>query len=675
MTKRLSEKESRVKTTAFYRSRNLCVLSAVLCIAVITVAQVPFPNAATPKAIDHGALTAQSATPISVTVALRLSAQSDAESLMKALYAPGNPLYHQFLTSDQFASRFAPASADVSKVVATLAKFGLSSQRTSTTTLRVTGMPADMERAFSVSLHSYQVPAQGNAKAYTFHAPLTAPTVPAEISASVAAVGGLDSRPRFHPMNHAAPQGLAMAPTRVASPAAATGNPPGQLTVTDFAAMYDVLPLYKRGDTGHGRTIGIMTLASFTPSDAYTYWQALGLKVSPHRIKVVDIDGGPGAPSDASGSVETTLDVEQSGGIAPGARIIVYQAPNTNQGFLDLFATAIDANRAQSLSLSWGSWEWFDNLENSPVSDPFSGETVGIAQAIHELLVQAAIQGQTTFTSSGDNGAYEANGDLGCFGPFSDADPSSCALTLSVDYPASDTAITAAGGTTLPGLQEYCLNSACTPPYFDVNIANEQVWGWDYLIGLCDVFGADPVSCGIFPGGTGGGVSFMFKRPFYQDGLAGLKRTERDQIFEVGGDFTTDGNPFEFDLPGHYRGRNVPDVSFNADPETGFVIVYTSDQSGFGVLTYWGGTSFVAPQLNGVSALLGQDLHSRIGLLNFPLYDLAQSGRAYRGPNAPLNAITDGDNWFYHGSKGYNPAVGLGTMDVANFARYLRNNF
>ena len=38
---------------------------------------------------------------------------------------------------------------------------------------------------------------------------------------------------------------------------------------------------------------------------------------------------GPGAPSDDSGSSETTLDVEQSGGLAPAAKLIVYQTDRT----------------------------------------------------------------------------------------------------------------------------------------------------------------------------------------------------------------------------------------------------------------------------------------------------------------------------------------------------------
>jgi len=373
------------------------------------------------------------------------------------------------------------------------------------------------------------------------------------------------------------------------------------------------------------------------------------------------VDGGPGAPSDASGSDETTLDVEQSGGVAPGAKIIVYQAPNTNQGSVDVFAAAVDTNAAQSLSISWGFWEWYQNLENSPVTDPITGRTVGITQATHELLVRAAIQGQAVFASSGDGGAYDAENSFG------DCYPGGCSNPLSVDYPASDTAITAAGGTTLPGVQAYCLNSACTPPYYIVNIQHERVWGWDYLEGLCTVLGFNPITCGIFPAGGGGGVSILFGQPLYQAFLPGVQRSQPHQNWSIGGQLV-------YKLPANFPGRNVPDVSFNADPQTGYIIYYTSDKTGFGFESA-GGTSFVAPQLNGVTALLGDYLHSRVGLLNFPLYGLALTGQAYKNPAAPLHAIAYGDNWFYQGSNGYNPGAGLGTLDVWNFAHILADPF
>jgi subtilase family serine protease len=649
----------------------MLALGAMPC-AMAQYAALPYPNAVTPKPIDLGETKSLSgASPMSVTIALALPDIGQAESLLKSLNTPGNPNFHKFLTADQFVARFAPTDADVAKVIASLAKYGLRAQRTGATTLKATGLPADLERAFGVTLHNYEVLGHGNVTGYGFHAPSSRATIPAEIASSVAGVVGLDSRPNFRPRLTAARWAAAKPP--ITGPASTTGNPFGTLTVADFAKTYDVQPLYGQGVSGSGRTLGIMTFASFTPSDAYTYWSAAGLNVRKHRIEIVNVDGGPGAPSDDSGSDETTLDVEQSGGVAPGASIIVYQAPNTNQGFVDLFAAAIDADKAQSLSISWGGWEWLDNFENSPVTDPTTGHTVSILRATHELLVRAAIQGQSVFASSGDGGAYDANDSLGCYGPYSPTVSTSCSLVLSVDYPASDPAITAAGGTTLPGLQSYCLNSACTPPYYDVYIARERVWGWDYLNGLCEALGyADPISCGTFPAGSGGGVSVFFPQPYYQYGISGVQLSQPRQVFKAGDYFT--GADIYYPLPSYYAGRNVPDISFNADPDTGYSIYYTSSVSGFEIETFIGGTSFVGPQLNGVTTLLGQYLHAGpgLGLLNYALYGLASSGRGYGGRSAPFHAIAYGDNWFYHGSNGYNPAAGLGTLDVFNFAQALR---
>lgn len=654
----------------------LLLVMALLTSAVAQLSErsehagLPYPNARTPKATDLGELTAKAgATPITVTIALSMRNLAQAEALLSSINTPGDAQYHHFLTAAQFAARFAPTDADVAKVTLGLAKYGLTVQRTSTTTLAVTGLPANMERAFSVKLHRYEVPAYDSTSGYSYHAPLTRPTVPAEIAGAVAGVAGLDSKPRFHPLHVLSPESVTKAHS--AMPSLSARNVPGEWTVNDFVNYYDVQPLYNAGISGANRTLGIMTLASFTPSDAFEYWSAIGLTVDPNRVHIVDVDGGPGAPSDRSGSDETTLDVEQSGGIAPGATIYVYQAPNTNQGFVDLFATAVDANKADTLSISWGEWEWFDNFENNPVTNPTTGRTTSTLEAVHELLLRAAIQGQTVFSASGDSGAYDVNGDLGCTGPYSTSDPNSCSLTLSVDYPSSDPFITAAGGTTLPGLQEYCLNAACTPPYYDINIEHERVWGWDYLEGLCSTLGFDPVSCGIFPAGGGGGVSVEFVEPLYQIFLPGTQRSQPGQVFQAGENFVG----LYFKLPSHFPGRNVPDISFNADPQTGYLILYTSNKNGLEVLQA-GGTSFVAPQLNGVSALFGEYLHgSRLGLLNFPVYDLAVTGRAYRGPNAPFHAIAYGNNWFYQGRNGYNPGAGVGTMDVANFANVLKGLF
>ncbi len=297
---------------------------------VATHAAVPYPTAETPRALDRGLLRDLSAEPLSVTLALRLPEMAQAEELLKSLHTPGNSQFHQFLTSRQFAASFAPKDADVAKVIAALATYGLSAERTTATTIKVTGSPDAMERAFAVTLHSYEVPPHGNARGYTFHAPLSRPAIPTEIASSALAVLGLDNRPSFRPHLATAPKALVRQPV---TSAVATPHQPGLWTVIDFADYYHVQPLYSRGVSGKGRTIGIVTFAALTPSDAFTYWASLGLTVNPNRLTINNIDGGPGAPSDASGSVETTLDVQQSGGRRPRCRHHRLPGPQYRSGF------------------------------------------------------------------------------------------------------------------------------------------------------------------------------------------------------------------------------------------------------------------------------------------------------------------------------------------------------
>jgi kumamolisin len=103
-------------------------------------------------------------------------------------------------------------------------------------------------------------------------------------------------------------------------------------------------------------------------------------------------------------------------------------------------------------------------------------------------------------------------------------------------------------------------------------------------------------------------------------------------------------------------------VSLNADPISGYLLFSTPDG---GLLAGFGGTSFVAPQLNGIMALVSQaNGNRRLGLINPMLYRFKRQG----GANAPLVDVTAGDNWFYAGVAGYNPGAGLGVLDVANFS-------
>ncbi len=221
-------------------------------------------------------------------------------------------------------------------------------------------------------------------------------------------VAGLDTETaQFVPKHRSVSQNPHLAPVKpaVAFPLnnGTASGVPGDFTVGDVAAQYGVNPLYARGINGKGRTVGIATLADFQPEDAYAYWDMIGLKVLPHRITQVHVDGGGELSSDA-GTGETSLDVEQSGGLAPFAKIIVYDAPNTETGFIDLFYKAASDNLVDTLSVSWGESEVFF------YSTPLSTDTHLDFVAYHQAFAEAAVQGISLFAASGDDGAYDING-------------------------------------------------------------------------------------------------------------------------------------------------------------------------------------------------------------------------------------------------------------------------
>jgi kumamolisin len=641
-----------------------CLLAVAFAASLAGVASaVPYPHGAAPAAVDLGdSATVEGNAPMTVTVALNLRNRDALDQLIAAIYTPGKPQYRQFLTTEQFREQFGPSAATIAEITKELTSRGLAVTPSATAQLHVTGTAAQMEKVFGVQLHSFAVPATTSTSAYGYHAPVGALHVPAAIAGSVRAVLGLDSQPRLSPhLIRAAhsPQRTVQRPSSVGN-SVNTPDPPGEWTVIDYADYYDVNPVYRSGVTGKGRTLAIVTLASFTPSDAYTYWSAVGVKVQPNRITEVQIDGGSGPPSDESGSDETTLDVEQSGGLSPGAKIIVYEAPNNGgQGFVDDFAAAIDANQADTISTSWGLWELFDSSNpfgNGPVNNPVNGRQTTILDAEDDLLAQAAVQGQSLFCSSGDYGAYDELNSLPS-AP-STGQPYSFNGVLSVDDPAVQRYITAGGGTTLPGKQVYTAPNGSTITLY---VPEEMAWSWQYLSPLCEPFNGEPPGC-FFPIGTGGGVSIYVQRPFYQWFVPGMANSVPGQTLLQ---LTPPPVQVIARLPAGFPGRNVPDISSNADPQTGYLLYYTSSVNGFEIATY-GGTSFVAPQLNGVTSLFVDALHHRIGLLTPALYQVASHRDIYRGLNAPLRDITTGTNWYWYAGPGYDQTTGVGVPDVAN---------
>lgn len=628
---------------------NTCLLTAACAVGFLGTAAAAPSFHARPAAQDAGSTASD--TLITTSIYLNVTDLQGLQNFVNNTTIPGSPDYHRFLTVSQFRDRFAPSNHSIAQLVHYLQSFGITVDKVYPDNLdiTVTGTAAELNAAFATQLRDYTRNGQH------FHRPAWKYVLPGELSSLVLAVPGLSNEPgAFRP--HLAQVGRGPlaneAPAAVKWPTSGTASGvPQQYTVGDVANFYDINPLYRQGIQGRGQTIGIMTLANFNESDAYSYWNQIGLKVRPNRITKVLVDGGtpvqPGVGDD-----ETSLDVEQSGGLAPDAKIRVYIAPNTNDGFIDVFYTAAAENVADTVSISWGEPEEFYFAELNGGVD-YTGQL----RAIDQALLEGAAQGQSFFAAAGDSGAYDVNNSQIAPVPY-------YSMQLSVDAPANDPYITAAGGTTVPATIRSSHPECQADP---ITIQQEQVWGWDYVFNAwADCRHYKPYQ--LFPVGGGGGVSSFWPLPDYQQYVPGMQQTQPGQSLI---DNTQSPPATLITLPAGFAGRNMPDLSLNADPETGYVVVDCTDfqtsPGGSCAEGGWGGTSFVAPQLNGMTALIDQAAGGRVGLLNPVIYPLQQLTQ-YWWWQKPFNDITAGDNWFYQGIPGYDNGAGIGTVNVANLA-------
>src|SRR5262249_44580871 len=183
-------------------------------------------------------------------VALKLRNTEEMLSLLNATYTPGNAQYHKFLSSAEFAARFAPSAESVARATRALQAAGLSVTRVGPSHLSVSGTSAAMEAAFATSLHTFEVQTASSAGALRFHTPASEPRLPQALADVVQAVIGLNSRPHYRPHLRSRPLGGAARVPAMTPAAGGTINPPGELTVADVAQVYDVNPLYAAGLSG-----------------------------------------------------------------------------------------------------------------------------------------------------------------------------------------------------------------------------------------------------------------------------------------------------------------------------------------------------------------------------------------------------------------------------------------
>ena len=618
-------------------------------------------KAAVPQGIGAAVLpaTAFGTTPASTPERVSFILDARNEQLLESEVDAGMP--GGFLSVGQFAAQFGQPQSNVRALEAYLAHYGITSRALADgLDVETQGTAGQYDNALSVQQSEFQIAAipardgHPGRPGKTIHGTKQSPLLPRDLAQFVHAILGLTDYPTSQSEAQQVPGGKNTVQT-------------GDLTPADFAKHYDLDPVYREGASGQGRTIGIVTLASMDPSVAQTFWSSiLGIKTKPNRISLVNVDGGSGPISDASGSGESTLDVEESGGLAPNANIVVYQAPNTDYGFVDGFFEAASDNTADSVSSSWG------ESETAVQATVNAGqEDANYATSFDEAYLELAAQGQTAFTSSGDFGAYTPFEDVG-------------STNLGVGNPDDSPWVTDGGGTTLAGTIP--LGAELAGPFpIDPNVRTkipaERTWGWDWIWPFWRQLGFDNEldAAKTFLGGTGGGFSVLEPMAGYQSALGGDVHSFSAVQYLTPTDFqTVDGLDLPFDWTlnpnprvtrgGAGNGRGETDIATDADPFTGYEFYFTFGDQPATLETGWGGTSFVAPQLNGSTAVIESLLGRRIGFLNPIVYRLAQLRNS---PFTPLDTPgTSNDNLFYTGTPGHiwNPGSGLGTPDLARLA-------
>ena len=576
-----------------------------------------------------------------------------------------------YLSVSQFAREYGANPAVISALESYLGRFGITtSAYADNVDVVANGTAGEFDTALAVTQQQYKVPelrgrdGSVTVRAQTIHGTAQDPELPAYIADNLVAVLGLtDYSPFGSQTAHVDTSVLKKKSSSSNSCLGLTGLPDACNLPSNFASDYGLDKLYTKGADGSGQTLAIVTLAALDPGAPQYYWKNIAdIPTTGRTLTVDNVDGGPGAPSDAAGTGETDLDVEQSGGLAPGANVIVYQAPNTDFGFADAFFDAASQNVASTVSSSWGESETY--LQASVAQGV---ESPGYKAAFDEAYLEMAAQGQSGFVSSGDEGAYTATGDLGT-------------TNLSADNPADSPYITAAGGTTLPWSGTLTGSGGTAT----VDVPSQRTWGWDYLWQPVATITGESLTASAESQavGSGGGFSTIERTPSYQYDVPGIGQYHAVQYLTPTDYSTVTGtknlveptewsfNPTPSVTSGYSTGRALPDLSTDADPYSGYLLYEPSavPVGGAALQGGWGGTSFVAPQLNGSTAVIDSYLGHRVGLWNPSIYAFATSGNS---PFTALNAVgTSSDNIYYTANPGsvYNEGSGLGTPNLGKLA-------
>jgi kumamolisin len=328
---------------------------------------------------------------LNLNIALPLRNESELDDLLRELYDPQSPSFHQFLSVQEFTERFGPTEEDYAAVIRFAEQNGLTVTGTSPNRLvvDVTGSVADIERAFQVTMGSYQHPTEPRA----FYSPDREPSP--DLRVPLWHISGLDNFSIPHPA------GLRREPT---AKGGTTGSgPSGYFIGSDMrAAYYGGTAL-----TGTGQSVGLLEYAGYNITDVNNYFTKVGQK-NTVTVTGISADGRSSWSCTRCDDTEQALDIEEAISMAPGLTSVRVYVSDTSD--VDIFDKMATDNICKTLSSSW-TWSPADPSSDDPIFKEF------------------ATQGQSLFQASGDSGAYGSR-------------------SREV-YPADDAHVTSVGGTDL----------------------------------------------------------------------------------------------------------------------------------------------------------------------------------------------------------------------------------
>src|ERR1700753_3164025 len=259
----------------------------------------------------------------------RPGADAEIERLLAAQHDPASPLFHQWLTPQEFGARLGLPGAQVKAFTGWLESHGFTIDEVAAGrgTINFSGSAAQVERAFATEIHDYKV------EGVLRHANAIDPSIPAALGEAVKGVVSLNSFPR-RSLHH----GVRPVPVK---PDFTSGSnhfiSPG-----DFALIYDLNSVYSAGFPGSGQTIAIVARTDIAISDVTTFRSMFGLPVNNPTIVHNGAD-----PGDLGGGEETEADLDTAWSAARGmvaaVKVVVSKSTTTTDG-VDLSAQYIVNN-------------------------------------------------------------------------------------------------------------------------------------------------------------------------------------------------------------------------------------------------------------------------------------------------------------------------------------------